>query len=201
MSRRWLIVVGFIGLFALIGGGFWLFSRDESSNSSSIQSSQVNKTVVDKQLGVSFSIPATYQSRADTPAQLGQKDPKPAKNFMQVSPQGLFTVRTESGLALAANATKQSLIDYMQNSVIQFFPSRYKDYKSISLVRTKVAGYDSIEHVYSYTDQDGHKVIARIVIVPYGNDSAYYLILQASESNYDSVKNDLDIIKNSFKIL
>lgn len=201
MSKRFIFMVTiFVLVGAFAGAVYFLFISKGTKTEPSINTLSLKK-FEDKGLGVSFEIPTTYQQRGDTPAPIGQKSAKPAKNFEQVSPQGLFTVRTESGLAIAANATRMSLIDYIQNNIQQFFPNKYKQYKSISLNRINVAGYDAIEHEYSFVDQDKHKVIAKLVVIPYGNDSAYYLILQASEANYNLVQKDLDQIKQSFTII
>lgn len=176
----------------------WL-TPDKHSKTTRVEPKLKNVKV--SELGVTFSIPVTYQRRANTSTQLVQTDIKPAINFERTSPQGLFTIRSESGLAIAANALKSSLIDYIDTSIRQFFPVRYKNYKSISLERIKVHGFDAIQHRYTYTDQDGKQVYVRLIVVPSGNNTAFYLILQASQVNYPKVQADLDWVRDSFTIL
>lgn len=198
MNRKSVILLVF-ALFLIVGGVSAYLMTSKNEEPETTQSTK--RTISDDELGISFSLPNSYEQRSDTPPAAGQKGAKSSINFEQESPQGLLTFRYESGLALAANAARMPLIDYIQSNLQQFFPSRYKDYKPISLSKTEVAGNDAIDHTFSYSDQDGNKVISRLVVVPSGNDSAYYIILQASESNFESVKKDMDGIKSSFKVL
>ena len=123
MSKKLIVII--ITLLILVASAGIVYKFVFSSGESSKPANKIELTKVDdKQLGVSFSIPASYQRQADTPPAVGQKDTKPAINFEQVSPQGLFTVRSESGLAVAASALRMPLIEYIQSNISQFSPNQ-----------------------------------------------------------------------------
>ena len=185
----------------LAGIGIYVASRPVAPKSKANTQQQVTlKTFEDKQLGVKFSIPTEYQQRPDTPAPDGQKDPRPAKNFERLNPQGLITVRYESGLGTPATLSKRPLLEYIETEIRQFFPVKYKGYVGTSFDKITVADREALGHIYSYTDSDGKPVKARLIVVAFDSDSAYYLILQAHRDRYERVKTDLDRVKDSLQI-
>lgn len=157
------------------------------------------KKFEDKQLGIKFSLPKAYEQRQDTPPP-AQTKALPAKNFERLDPQGLLTVRYETGLSGPANLLKRNLIEYIEGEIRQFFALRYKDYESISLQRTTVGSRPAVEHVFRYSDQDGNPVQARLMAIPYDDDAAYYLILQAHAKRYQAVETDLDQVTKSLQL-
>ena len=201
LNKKSLITVAIITL-AVLATIFIMIVSTRSDPKKEIDSMQgvALKQFEDKQLGVEFSLPETYRRRKDTPPLPTQENALPAKNFEQLNPQGLLTVRYESGLATQANISKRTMLEHIQAEIMQFFPVKYGQYKSISLKKTMVNNHESIEHIFSYKTQDGKPVKAKLVAVPYDNDSAYYLILQSHESVFGQIEPEINVIKRTLQI-
>ena len=149
----------------------------------------------DEAYGISFSISDGYQK-------VTREDKQPSKanklvaHFVRTDPSALITVRYEIGLRKVKSFTRRSSIEHFMTDISQFFPIKYDGYEFGTLEKNEVEGQEFVEHIFSYKDKDD-TIKVRLLIYPYLDDAAYYLMIQSKEADFDKVAKDLDPVANS----
>lgn len=168
---------------------------------SSIVLWQKDKTVefTDESTGVSFRILEEYKQefRED-------KQPQPSNklvaHFVRTEPSALITVRYETGLRKVKNLLRRSSsVDHFMAEIPQFFPIKYEGYQFVSLEKREQSGQEFVEHVFTYKDKDD-TIKVRLLIYPYLDDAAYYILIQSKEQDFAKVAKDLDVLRDSVKL-
>lgn len=160
---------------------------------------QKDKTVEfkDESTGVSFLILEEYKQefRED-------KQPQPSNklvaHFVRTDPPALITVRYETGLRKVKSLLRRSSVDHFMAEIPQFFPIKYEGYQFVSLEKHEQNDPEFVEHVFTYKDKDD-TIKVRLLIYPYLDDAAYYLLLQSKEQDFTKVAKDLDVLRDSVK--
>jgi hypothetical protein len=173
------------------------FSHTEAEvKKDSIKLQQYN----DSSLGYSIALPTSYKARNDTVAPNNSGVNIVTKNYERSDPQGFLSIRYESGLSKGANILKKPLLDFVQGEIESYFPSKYKEYRPLSMARTEINGKSSLLHEFEYISTEGKPLRTNVLVVPYDNDSAYYVIFQAHRQNYPKIMGELSNIHKSLKL-
>lgn len=149
--------------------------------------------------GISASIRSSYHREFREYKEASQEK-KLVAHFVRTDPAALITLRYETGIRKASALLRRNPIEHFTYEIRQFFPIKYAGYKSELLETRKIAGKDGLEHIFQYTDKDGTLMKTRLLIVPWDEDIAYYLILQAKERDFRKVASDLDILRKSVQL-
>ena len=160
---------------------------------------QKDKTVEfkDEAYGISFSISDNYQKVTREDKQPSETN-KLVAHFVRDNPPALITVRYETGLRKVKSLTRRSSIEHFMADISQFFPVKYDGYQFGSLEKQEKNGQEFVEHTFSYKDKDD-TIKVRLLIYPYLDDAAYYLMIQGKESDLEKVAKDLDVFRDSVK--
>lgn len=143
------------------------------------------QTYRDETIGVAFSMHESYKESPYSTTLV--------KLFERSAPQGFLTVKYERGLGGYAARLGRSLLEHVYAETAMFFPARYgESYVSVNLVKTIIIGKDAVEHVFTYTDQDGHPNQVRMIAIIWDFDSAYYFVEQGLPENFTRLSKDLD---------
>jgi len=158
---------------------------------------QKDKTVEykDEAFGISFSILENYHKVTREDKQPSETN-KLVAHFVRDNPPALITVRYETGLRKVKSLTRRSSIEHFMADISQFFPVKYDGYQFGSLEKQEKNGQEFVEHTFSYKDKDD-TIKVRLLIYPYLDDAAYYLMIQSKEADFDKVAKDLDPVANS----
>lgn len=143
-------------------------------------------------MGIRFSLPGAYVfvGATDENSQLNRR-------FERREPQAFLTVRYESGLSGPA-LLRRSLLEHIEGEIRQFSPVRYgPTYRRMSLRRVSIAGRQAVEHLFGHADEDGNPIRTGAIMIPWDDDSAYYLIFQAPEGVFRQAMEDLRIVMRS----
>lgn len=204
MKKFLLTLILIIVLIAGIAVGYKLASdKNDSDLTHEAQNNSLETELFkDNKTGLEFSLPVGYKT-----VEIGENKSTTNPNssvVMQLErtdPQSFVIVQHDKGIGTAASLAKQSPLEYLETTVRQFYPLRYgSSYKSESLERTKVGDKDAIEHIYSYIDKDGNPNKVRLLAIIWSSDETYNIILQSHASNFETVKDDMNTIKDSFKV-
>src|SRR3989338_9076504 len=144
---------------------------------------QNNKTFEfkDETFGISLSTPDNYQKVIREDKQPSETN-KPVAHFVRTDPPALITIRYETGLRKVKSLTRRSSVEHFMADIPQFFPVKYQGYNFGSLEKKEMKGQEYVEHTFSYKDKDD-SIKARLLIFPYKEDAAYYLIIQSMEKD------------------
>jgi len=160
---------------------------------------QNNKTFEfkDETFGISFSITDNYQKVAREDKQPSESN-KLVAHFVRTDPPALITIRYETGLRKVKSLTRRSSVEHFMADITQFFPVKYQEYQFGSLEKQEVNGQEFVEHTFSYKDKED-TIKVRLLIYPYLDDAAYYLMIQGKEADLEKVAKDLDVFRDSVK--
>ena len=200
--KKGFLVLFFVLLMTGIGVGYKLLTRSPAAPAETQKETVEIKTFHDYKSGVELSLPIVYKSLAldNQPKTLDNSKTSILMQLEQSNPQSFVIVQHDTGLSGPAALSHQSTLEYLENTIRQFYPVRYgSSYKSESLERTKVRDHDAVEHVYTYTDKDGKPNKVKLLTIVWSNDETYNVILQSSEANFEAIKDDLDSVKTTFK--
>src|SRR3989338_1808060 len=151
----------------------------------------------DEAFGISFSIPENYHKVTREHKQPSETN-KLVAHFVRTDPSALITVRYETGLRKVKSLTRRSSIEHFMTDISQFFPVKYDGYQFGSLEKQEKNGQEFVEHTFSYKDKDD-TIKVRLLIYPYLDDAAYYLMIQGKEADLEKVAKDLDVLRDSVK--
>ena len=183
MKKIWLLSAV---IAALIVGSIVLWQKD--------------KTVEykDEAFGISFSIPENYHKVTREDKQPSETN-KLVAHFVRTDPSALITVRYETGLRKVKSLTRRSSIEHFMADIAQFFPVKYQEYEFGSLERREMNKQEFVEHIFSYKDQDD-TIKVRLLIYPYLDDAAYYLMVQVKEADFEKAAKNLNALRDSLKL-
>ena len=182
MHRKWLII-SLVVAAVIIGSLIVLWQKDKTIEFK-------NETY-----GISFSISDGYQKVTREDKQPSESN-KLVAHFVRTDPSALITVRYETGLRKVKSFTRRSSIEHFMADISQFFPIKYDGYQFGTLEKHEVKGQEFVEHIFSYKDKDD-TIRVRLLLYPYLDDAAYYLMIQSKEADFDKVAKDLDPVANS----
>lgn len=204
MKKGFIVLLAFALLVIGIGISYKLATQDSTRPSEELKETIQTETYKDTKSGVEFSLPFGYKT-VDVnrnSKSLSSTNNSVVMQLEKSNPQSFVIVQHDTGLSGPAALLHQSILEYVETTIRQYYPVRYgSSYKSESLERTKVNDHDAVEHVYAYTDKDGKPNKVRLLVVIWSGDETYNIILQSSEANFESIKNDIDSVKDTFKVL
>jgi hypothetical protein len=197
-------IIGVLGtavvVAAIIGVGYKLTGPKNDVAEARHQTAQT-AVFKDAKSSVELKLPSTYQSvPVNQTAALANSKTSTVMQLQRSNPQAFVIVQHDTGLSGPAALLHENTLEYVETTIRQFYPVRYgASYKSESLTRGKVGSHDAIEHVYSFTDKDGKPNKVHLTVIIQSDDDTYNIILQSHAHNFEAVKDDLDVAKNSFK--
>lgn len=153
----------------------------------------------DEKAGIEVSLSASYTRELREDKEESRFN-KLIAHFVKADPPTLITLRYETGIRKAASLLRRTPIEHFTYEIQQYFPVKYSGYEPELLGELEIAGKESLEHIFGYQDVDGTAMKTRLFIVPWDENTAYYLILQAKEQDFRKVAGDLDVLKKSLEL-
>lgn len=96
-------------------------------------------------------------------------------------------LRYEKRLRGVAALAHSDPLDMIMANTEQAFPQKYSGYKKVSEKDVTVNGKKGSEMVFTYTGRDGEKIKDRFLAILRDPDTAFYLLAQAKEKDFDAV--------------
>lgn len=181
-------------LFLILVSVLWLIIHRQNA----VSALAPPVVLTDSAAGLTVALPAIYQRYQP---KIQSSDAGFIANYIRTNPAGFLTLRYDTGLTAVTNLLHRGMIEHIEAEIAQFFPVKYgSSYRSIATTHIQVAGHESIDHRFSYTTANGKQFMVRLIAVPYTNDVAYYLLLQAAPDQFDAIQSDLDPIKDSLEL-
>ena len=184
MNRKW-AVISLVLAAVIIGALVVLWQKDNT------------REFKDEKSGISFYVQDSYQKVEREDKQPSETN-KLVAHFVRTDPSALITVRYETGLRKVKSFSRRSSIEHFMADISQFFPVKYDGYQFGTLEKHEIKGQEFVEHVFSYKDQND-RIMVRLLIYPYLDDTGYYLMIQSQEADFDKVAKDLDVLKDTIK--
>lgn len=198
--RKHLIIIS--ALTVLVASGVFGYILTDKNKPQPAQAQETTKleTFKDESGKVSLELPDNYDAVAINSTPADDSKSSVVLQLQRSGPQAFVIVQHDTGVATAAAMVRQSVLEYMENTIRQYYPTRYgSTYKSEHLERTKINNKDAIEHTYTYADKDGNPNKVRLLAILWSQDEVYNIILQSHASNFEAVKNDIDAALISFE--
>ena len=191
-----------VGVASISGGAYWYAKRPPKAPATAVQgvSDQVrikNYTAND----IPFTLEQPRSLEEVVVSDQDQKDGiitrfQPSDHSIS----GLITVRWESRLRLAANASKSTPLEHIADSVARAFPQQYPSFKKLSDETININGKQAYKMEYAY-DSKGTSIKAEFVAVMADDDTAIYMTFQSKADEFDQRKSEFfDTLANSIKI-
>lgn len=199
MKKRFIILSTLVVLVAACGLAYTLTIGDKSPPAEAQESAKL-KIFKDEFGKVSLTLPDKYEVVPINSAPADGSKSSVVLQLQRSAPQAFVIVQHDTGVGTAAAMARQNILEYMENTIRQFYPVRYgSSYKSESLERTKADGKEAIEHIYTYTDKDGNPNKVKLLAILWSQDEVYNIILQSHASNFESIKEDIESAKTTFE--
>lgn len=191
-----LITILAIAVFFLIYKAI-ILKPDPSANTGG---QEVVETEMFYQKNVGLSLPKGYEV-VDIDKKNDNLKNEVIMQLKRTDPQSFVIVQRNKGVSTASSLARMNPLEYIESTIRQFYPVRYgASYQSESLERVRLGEKDAVEHIYSYTDKDGKPNKVRLLSIVWSDDETYNIILQSSETNFETIKNDMNYIKSTFKV-
>jgi hypothetical protein len=162
------------------------------------KSRPVWKTYADDSLGVSVDYPSTFK---DIPIVDAQRiEAGYLLRAKRVDPDALLSLRYEDDLG-PLKALKGSIFLSLVDAVNRRYPERFPEYKKEGYEETVVANEKAARFDFTYLGSDDRTRVRQRLFIVVRGDTAFYLVFQAPESEFQRSKKDFDKIISSFAFL
>lgn len=197
MKRTILVGAGLLVLAFGIGTATFISRRQKSD--SAVQNTTVElKEFSDAAQAVKLSYPAAANVLSLTTQDV--KDKFLFRVSGDAKPPYIITLRYEDGLSIASQLSKTSTRQLLLENVSKAFPARYPGYKKLSERTYEHNGKQAAEVDFTYQAKDGSLARQSLYIFLRDENTAYYLSLQAKQSDFDKLNGSFSEIAASFRL-
>jgi len=109
-------------------------------------------------------------------------------------------LKYEDGLRAATALTKLSVLDFMLENLNKSYPRQFPAYSKLSEHRLQLNGKEAAEVIFTYSASTGEVVKQQIVLVTKDNNKAFYLSMQAKETDFEALKETFQRVKQSVNV-
>lgn len=186
--KIFLTIAGFVSLVVLSGGvGIYKW-----------KSSQVVwKDYIGKGLRIKLNYPETFVEEV-----LSEEYQKANIVFriQRDSPTAFFSLRYEDKLGVM-KAFGKDILGQLVAAVDRRYPISFPDYEKIDYKDITLVGEKAAQFDFTYTGADGKAKIRQRFVIVVKDETAYYLTVQAPESEFSKSEREFDKIIGSFEFV
>lgn len=197
MKRTILVGAGLLVLAAGVGAATFIY-RNQKPDSAAPNTTVELKEFSDATQAVKLSYPAAANVLSLTAQDV--KDKFLLRASGDAKPLYSITLRYEDGLKTASQLSKTSTRQLLLDNVSKAFPVRYPGYTKLSERTFEHNGKQAAEVDFTYQGKDGALARQSLYIFLRDENTAYYLSLQAKQSDFDKLNGTFSDIASSFRL-
>ncbi len=197
MKRTLLVGAGLLVLAASVGVATLIY-QNQKPDSAAQNTTVALKEFSNTSQGVKLNYPVDASVLDLTPQDV--KDKFLFRASGDAEPPYSITLRYEDGLRIASQLSKTTTRQLLLDNVFKAFPTRYPGYKKLSERTFEHSGKQAAEIDFTYQGKDGSLARQALYIFLRDENTAYYLALQAKESDFDKLNSTFGEIAASFQL-